>query len=94
MFSSQIQANARWPGHMGLKLTGEGKVLSVFWPISEVALRACPLVCLPCCMSQRRKPQDTLPLSVEWLTAVPAEPFKFGATLTRSVGGKNICQVP
>lgn len=93
MFPSQIQASARRPGRAGLKLPGEGEVLSVFWPlISEVALRACPLVCPPCCMSQRRKTQDTLRLSVEWLTTVPAEPFKFGATLT--VSGKNICQVP
>lgn len=93
MLPCQIQANTRWPGCTGLKLTGEGEVLSVFWPlISEVALRAFPLVCPPCCMSQRRKTPDTLPLSVEWLTTVPAEPFKFGATLT--VGGKNICQVP
>lgn len=90
MFLSQIQASARWPGHTGLKLPGEGEALSVFWPlISEVSLRACLLVCPPCCMSQRRKTEDTLPLSVEWSTTVPAEPFKFGATLT--VSGENIC---
>lgn len=93
MFPSQVQANARWPGHTGLKLTGEGEVLSVFWPlISEVALGTCPLVCPPC-MFLKRKTQDALPLSVEWLTTVPAELFRFGATFT--VAGKNkIYQVP
>lgn len=93
IFPSEIQANARWPGHTGLKLTGEGEVLSVFWPLnSEVALRTCPLVCPPC-MFLKKKTQDALPLSVGWLTTVPAELFKFGATFT--VAGKTkICQVP
>lgn len=87
--SNSSQCQMAWTH--GTETYWEGKVLSVFWPvISDVALRACPLVSTLLYVPEEENTR--CPTSQCRVSTMPAEPFKFGATLT--VGGKNICQVP